>query len=98
MAAAAGVDTVYAPPATVFLHDLQSQIPTECLLTVVFPQKVQTYLACWVISIFLTCLRREAPYLVPYLPVTPTFLVLFVILAEVAVMKGFWRWRFQRGG
>jgi hypothetical protein len=27
-------------------------------------------------------------YLVPYLPVTPTFLVLFVILAEVAVMNG----------
>lgn len=26
-------------------------------------------------------------YLVPYLPVTPTFLVLFVILAEVAVMN-----------
>lgn len=29
----------------------------------VFPQNVQTYLACCVISIFLTCLRREAPYL-----------------------------------
>jgi hypothetical protein len=56
-------DTVYAPPATVFLQDLQSQIPTECLLTVVFPQNVQTYLACCVISIFLTCFRREAPYL-----------------------------------
>jgi hypothetical protein len=56
-------DTVYAPPATVLWHDLQFQIPTECLLTVVFPQKVQTYLACWVISIFLTCFRREAPYL-----------------------------------
>jgi hypothetical protein len=54
---------VYAPPATVLLHDLQFQIPTECLLTVVFPQKVQTYLACWVISIFFTCFRREAPYL-----------------------------------
>lgn len=88
MAAAAGVDTVYAPPATVLLHDLQFQIPTECLLTVVFPQKVQTYLACWVISIFLTCFRSDAPYLVPYLPVTPTFLVLFVILADVAVMNG----------
>lgn len=56
-------DTVYAPPATVFLHDLQSQIPTECLLTVVFPQNVQTYLACCVISIFLTCFLSEAPYL-----------------------------------
>lgn len=27
-------------------------------------------------------------YLVPYLPVTPTFLVLFVILAEFAVIDG----------
>jgi hypothetical protein len=27
-------------------------------------------------------------YLVPYLPVTPTFLVLFVILADVAVIDG----------
>lgn len=135
-------DTVYAPPATVLWQARQFQIPTECLLTVVFPQKVQTYLACWVISIFLTCFRREAPYLyklnksaftcgtrkklplpsktlifvenelllvigllsshhhsppttrsngldmvytylVPYLPVTPTFLVLFVIFAVV---------------
>lgn len=30
-------------------------------------------------------------YLVPYFPVTPTFLVLFVILAVVAVMNGVWR-------
>lgn len=115
-------------------------------MTVVFPQKVQTYFACCVISIFLTCFRREAPYLysrkstvsyfplyprrklpsftaamgvamryilrkpllkysptaqrcrlsgsgklitylVPYLPVTPTFLVRFVILADGAVMN-----------
>jgi hypothetical protein len=32
-------------------------------------------------------------YLVPYLPVTPTFLVLFVILADVAVMNGVESWR-----
>ena len=31
------------------------------------------YLACCVISIFLICLRRLAPYLVPYLPTTPTY-------------------------
>lgn len=49
--------------ATVRLQDLQSQIPTEWRLTLVFPQKVQTYLACWVISIFFTDFRREAPYL-----------------------------------
>lgn len=59
-------DTVYAPPATVFLQDLQSQIPTECLLTVGFPQKVQVYLACCVISIFFTCFRSDAPYLFHY--------------------------------
>lgn len=57
-------DTVYAPPATVFLHDLQVQIPTECLLTVVFPQNVHVYFACCVISIFFTCFRSDAPYLI----------------------------------
>lgn len=40
-----------------------------------FPQKVQVYLLCCVISIFLTIFLREAPYRVPYLPVIPTFLV-----------------------
>lgn len=42
-----------------------------------FPQNVHVYLECWVISIFLTIFRNEAPYRVPYLPVIPTFLVLF---------------------
>lgn len=54
-------DTVQAPPATVFLQDLQDQIPTACLFTVGLPQNVQVYLACWVISIFLTCFRKDAP-------------------------------------
>jgi hypothetical protein len=58
---------------TVLLQPLQFQMPVEWRLTVGLPQKVQVYLACWLTSIFLTCLRREAPYLVPYLPVTPTF-------------------------
>ena len=39
------------------------------------PQKTQVYRACCEMSIFLTCLRREAPYRVPYLPTTPAFLV-----------------------
>ena len=56
-------ETVHAPPATVFLQALQVQIPTECRFTVFLPQKVQVYLACCVISIFLTCFRSEAPYL-----------------------------------
>ena len=43
------------------LQDLQFQMPVECRRTVVLPQKVQVYFACWVISIFFTCLRREAP-------------------------------------
>jgi len=34
-------------------------------------------------------------YLVPYLPVTPTFFVLFVILADVAVMNGVWKCGFD---
>jgi hypothetical protein len=82
VAAAAGVETTQAPPATVFLQDRHFQIPTDVRFTVVFPQKVQVYLACWVISIFLTCLRREAPYLTPYLPVTPTFFVRLVMLSN----------------
>ena len=41
----------------------------------------------------LSCFMEDiTTYLVPYLPVTPTFLVLFVILADVAVMNGGWRW------
>lgn len=40
-----------------------------------FPQKEHVYFECWVISIFFTILRREAPYRVPYLPTIPTFLV-----------------------
>ena len=43
------------------LQDLQFQMPVEWRRTVVLPQKVQVYLACCVTSIFLTCLRREAP-------------------------------------
>ena len=34
------------------------------------------YVLCWEISIFFTILRREEPYLVPYFPQIPTFLVL----------------------
>lgn len=33
-------------------------------------------------SIFLICFRSEAPYLVPYFPATPTFLVRFVIFRK----------------
>ncbi len=59
--AAAVVPTVQAPPAKTLLHPLHFQIPTAVRLTASFPQKVQVYLACCVISIFLTCLRSEAP-------------------------------------
>ena len=56
-------ETVQAPPATTFLQAEQFQIPTDLRLTVFFPQNVQVYRACWEISIFFTCFRREAPYL-----------------------------------
>ena len=36
----------------------------------------RSYVLCWEISIFFTILRREEPYLVPYFPQIPTFLVL----------------------
>jgi hypothetical protein len=76
MVAAAAVETVYAPPATDFLQDLQDQIPVASLLTDFLPQKEQSYLACCWISSFLHCLLNEEPYLTPYLPVIPTFFVL----------------------
>ena len=50
-------------------------MPVACLLILSLPQKVQVYLECWEISIFFTVFLREAPYLVPYFPVIPTFLV-----------------------
>lgn len=56
-------ETVQAPPAMVLWHERHSQIPTALRLTVFLPQKVQMYRECWVISIFFTCLRKEAPYL-----------------------------------
>jgi hypothetical protein len=37
-------ETVYAPPAVVFLHDLHSQMPTAFLLTASLPQNVHVYL------------------------------------------------------
>ena len=49
------------------------------LIHVTFPQNGQPYLACWVISNFLTTFLREAPYLVPYFLVIPTFWVLLAI-------------------
>jgi hypothetical protein len=42
-----------------------------------FPQKAQLYLACWVTSIFLMTFLKVPPYLVPYLPTMPAFLVCF---------------------
>lgn len=60
---AATYETVQAPPATLFLQALHSQIPTDLRLTVFLPQNVQAYRACWLTSIFFTCFRSEAPYL-----------------------------------
>jgi len=79
-AAAAVVEKTHAPPATVFLQALHFQIPTQLLFIASFPQKAQVYLECCVISIFLTIFLRDAPYLVPYFPTTPTFFVLFAII------------------
>ena len=78
-------ETVQAPPAIVFWQPLHFQMPTECRLTVFLPQNVQMYRACWVISIFLTCFRREAPYRVPYLPVTPTSVRLSMNIRRLGV-------------
>jgi len=70
VAAAAGVETVYAPPAMHLLQDLHSQMPVLVRLTVTLPQKVHGYLACCWISIFLTCFLSDAPYRVPFASVS----------------------------
>jgi len=73
--AACAVPSVYAPPAMVFPHAPQFQMPTLWRLTVSLPQKTHVYFECWLISIFFTTLRSEEPYRTPYLPVMPAFLV-----------------------
>ena len=50
-------------------------MPAAFRLTLSLAQNGQVYLACCVTSIFLIALRIDAPYRVPYLPHTPTFLV-----------------------
>ena len=73
--AAWAVLSTYAPPATIFRQAPQDQMPTTDRFTESLPQKTHVYFECWLISIFFTCLRREAPYRTPYLPVMPAFLV-----------------------
>ncbi|MCM8651719.1 hypothetical protein MZO44_16695, partial [Lactiplantibacillus sp. E932] len=51
---------IQAPPATVFMQEPQCQIPTAFLFILVFPQKEQVYLACWLISIFFTIFLSDA--------------------------------------
>lgn len=63
-------------------------MPTAPRRTVVLPQKVQSYRECCWISSFLHCLRREEPYLTPYLPVIPTFFVRLVLELVVFVDEG----------
>ena len=76
----------YAPPANVILHPLHFQIPHDTLFTAVyisqlntFPHGGQTYLACCWSSNFLRIFLIAEPYLVPYFPTIPTFLVLLAI-------------------
>jgi hypothetical protein len=83
----APVFRVYAPPAWILLQALHFQMPTAERFTLYFPQKLQKYLECWLTSIFLICLRREAPYRVPYLPTIPTFFVRLDIAASYLQMQ-----------
>lgn len=63
-------------------HFMHFHMPTHERFMASFPQKVQVYLECWDTSIFLTVFRRLAPYLVPYFPTIPTFLVRLAIALE----------------
>merc|ERR1719422_1758562 len=74
-------ERTYAPPAIFILRDLHCQIPAATRFISSFPLG-PVYFLCWETSIFLMSLRREAPYLVPYLPTIPAFLVLFAILSS----------------
>lgn len=67
------ISTEYFSIITFFFYQWWTEIDIRLTL----PQKTHVYFECCVISIFLTILRSEAPYLVPYFPTTPTFLVLF---------------------
>ena len=91
----APVFRVNAPPAWHFLHALHFQMPTAERLTAYLPQKEQKYLECWLTSIFLICLRSDAPYRVPYLPTMPTFFVRFDILARLSPEQSRTRCAFQ---
>ena len=79
--AACAVFIEYAPPASTFLHALHFQIPTAVRFTESFPQKRHVKRECCETSIFFTCLRSDEPYRTPYLPVIPTFFVLFCVCA-----------------
>ena len=78
--AAAGFLNWYAPPAIRLLHDPHFQIPTTSRFMFCLPQNGHVNLLCWLTSILRSTLRIEAPYLVPYFPVMPTFLVRFPIV------------------
>merc|ERR1719479_874887 len=81
--AAAPVEICQHPPAIVrsqFLAVHFQMLPATRRMAVL-PQNVHRYLSRIWISYFFTIFLRDAPYLVPYLPVMPTFLVCLVIAA-----------------
>lgn len=66
------------PDSTSYSFDISLLIFMKCT----FPHGGQRYLACCWSSNFLTIFLIAEPYLVPYLPVIPTFLVLLAINTE----------------
>ena len=58
---AGGVLSMYAPPAITFRQEPHFQMPVAWRFTLSLPQKTHVYFECWLISIFLTPLRSEAP-------------------------------------
>eukprot|EP01068_Selenidium_serpulae_P004660 Selendium_serpulae@DN3683_c0_g1_i2.p3 len=74
------VMSCHAPPLKLLLQPLQFQMPTALRFTEAFPHNGHSYFTRWEISTFFTFFRRDAPYLVPYFPTMPTFLVRFAIV------------------
>ena len=74
-----------APPTIVLKQALHFHIPTAYLLTESFPQNWQLYFECYEISYFLAIFLRAPPYLVPYFPTIPYFLVLFAMLYKILI-------------
>ena len=74
-----GVLSCHAPPASALWHLLHFHTLTASLRMASLPQNGHTYVAAEDSHNFFAIFLRAAPYLVPYFPMMPNFLVLLPI-------------------